>query len=329
MVAFTEQAARSRSTLRRGWITVSSDLLCLQQPIVNVALFGEPHAGDRGWVLIDAGLPFSAETIHRAAEQRFGIGARPSAIILTHGHFDHVGALLTLADQWDVPIYAHRLELPYLDGRCSYPPPDPFVGGGAMAWMSPLYPRGPIDVSGVSRELPADHSLPGMHGWRWLHTPGHTPGHVSLFRESDRSLIVGDAFVTTRQESLIFALLQPQHVSRPPAYYTVDWQSAHRSIIELTMLDPSIALAGHGQPMHGSLLHEQLQELGGTFARESIPRLGRYSWHPATANENGVLSVPPPVISNGVLLAGLALVAVATAGVLTLTLPRRSKLQMG
>ena len=66
----------------------------------------------------------------------FGHGNRPAAILLTHGHFDHVGALKTLAEEWDVPVYAHTLELPYLTGRSSYPPPDPSVGGGAMAAMS-------------------------------------------------------------------------------------------------------------------------------------------------------------------------------------------------
>ena len=42
-----------------------------------------------------------------------------------------------------------------------------------------------------------------MPGWRWVHTPGHTAGHVSLFRDADRTLIAGDAFVTTKQESAL------------------------------------------------------------------------------------------------------------------------------
>jgi glyoxylase-like metal-dependent hydrolase (beta-lactamase superfamily II) len=70
-----------------------------------------------------------------------------------------------------------------------------------MARLSPLYPRGPVNVSGRLRALPADGSVPGMPGWRWVHTPGHTPGHVSLWRESDRTILAGDAFITTRQES--------------------------------------------------------------------------------------------------------------------------------
>jgi glyoxylase-like metal-dependent hydrolase (beta-lactamase superfamily II) len=163
-----------------------------------------------------------------------------------------------------------------------------------------------------------------MHGWRWIATPGHSPGHISLFRDKDRALIVGDAFVTTKQESMVAALLQPQHVRRPPAYFTPDWQSAHRSVIELTMLDPAHALAGHGRPMHGELLQQQLQALARGFARHSIPHHGRYSKHAAIADENGVVFVPPPVVSARTLLAGAAVVALAGFGLLALAKRHRA-----
>ena len=47
-----------------------------------------------------------------------------TAIVMTHGHFDHVGALEDLAEEWDTPVDAHPLEHPYLDGKASYPPGD-------------------------------------------------------------------------------------------------------------------------------------------------------------------------------------------------------------
>jgi len=179
--------------------------------------------------LIDAGLPGFAGAIKHAATERFGKKSRPAAILMTHGHFDHVGSLETLADDWDAPIYAQLLERPYLDGRSAYPPPDPGVGGGLMAMPSPLFPPGPFDVGRRLRLLPDDHSVPHMHGWRWIHTPGHTPGHVSFWREDDRSLIGGDAFVTTRQESVYATLLQKPEMHGPPMYYTPDWDSARES----------------------------------------------------------------------------------------------------
>src|SRR5919206_1762841 len=222
------QAIQSKAESRfREWPNrVVGDLAYLRTGIVNLFLYGRPGAPNGTWVLIDAGLPGSAERIIHAAEEWIGPWAQPAAIVLTHGHFDHVGALPKLVQRWNVPVYAHRLKLPYLTGRSPYPPPDPTVGGGAMARLSMIYPRGPIDLGGRVRTLPDDRSaIPGMPGWRWIHTPGHTAGHVSLFREADRALIAGDAFVTTKQESAIAALTQRPEVHGPPAYYTSDWVS--------------------------------------------------------------------------------------------------------
>jgi len=195
------RATRERS--ERGPAPVTGDVAYYRNTMANVYFVGHPDAGDRGWVLIDAGLPGSAHRLAALAAERFGPDARPAVILLTHGHFDHVGSLGALAKRWDVPIFAHALELPYLTGEAAYPPPEPRVGGGALAAMSSLYPRGPFDFRPRVQMLPDDGTVPGMPGWRWIHTPGHTPGHVSFFRESDRTLIAGDAFVTMRQESLI------------------------------------------------------------------------------------------------------------------------------
>ena len=142
------------------------DLSYIRDRIVNVFFYGEPRAGDRNWVLVDAGLYGSAGRIERVAAERFGEGARPAAIVLTHGHFDHVGALRTLCEKWDVPVYAHELEIPYITGRSAYPPPDPTVGGGAMARMAALYPKRPIDIGHRALALPDDRTVPGMPGWR-------------------------------------------------------------------------------------------------------------------------------------------------------------------
>ena len=110
---------------------VANDVFYLLDKFVNVCFVGAAGAGDREWVLIDAGLPGSAGKIRRAAGRLFGDGARPAAIILTHGHVDHIGAIHTLARDWDAPVYAHELELPYLTGRSAYPPQDPFEIGRA------------------------------------------------------------------------------------------------------------------------------------------------------------------------------------------------------
>jgi glyoxylase-like metal-dependent hydrolase (beta-lactamase superfamily II) len=230
-----------------------------------------------GWTLIDAGLPFSTMKIKHWIEHHFGNGARPDAIILTHGHFDHVGASEELVKEWNVPVYAHADELRYLNGETKYPPPDPSVGGGLMAVMSPLYPRTSANLSGYVRALPADGSVPTLPGWRWIHTPGHAPGHISLYRNSDGTLIVGDAFCTTKTESFLASTVtEPPELHGPPAYYTPDWTLARESVRQLATLRPTTLAPGHGRPMAGIDIAPSLEKLAADFDRIAMPEHGRY-----------------------------------------------------
>jgi glyoxylase-like metal-dependent hydrolase (beta-lactamase superfamily II) len=288
-----ERSAEAPSVERDGTHEIAPDLAYQRRLIVNVVYYGAAGAGDGRWVLIDAGIPGSADAIVDAATSRFGAGARPIAIVMTHGHFDHVGALRELAERWDVPIYAHRLELPYLDGSSAYPPPDPSVGGGMMSAMSRFYPRGPIDVSHWLRALPEDGAVPGMPGWRWIHTPGHTPGHVSLWRASDRALIAGDAFITTGQESAYAVATQRPELHGPPMYYTSDWEESRASVERLSALEPELVVTGHGPAMHGAEMRKALHTLAREFDRVAIPEQGRYVNDPARSDASGVTYVPP------------------------------------
>lgn len=271
---------------------ITLDLAYRRLALVNVVFVGKPGAGDRSWVLIDAGIPGTKGLIKGAAEARFGPGARPSAIVMTHGHFDHVGVLEDLAEEWDVPVYAHDLERPYLDGSAAYPPGDPSVGGGAMALLSPLYPTKPVDVSRRLRALPADGGVPPLLGWRWVHTPGHAPGHVSFWREADRSLIVGDAFVTTAQESAYAVVLQEPELHGPPMYLTPDWTAARESVRALAALKPERVITGHGRPLHGPEMRRSLETLARDFDRVAVPEHGRYVKNPARSEDGTAYRCP-------------------------------------
>ncbi|HEX8552770.1 MAG TPA: MBL fold metallo-hydrolase [Abditibacteriaceae bacterium] len=269
-----------------GTNQIASDIAYKRLAIANIVFIGVPGAGDRNWVLVDAGVMGSASHIKKAATERFGENARPAAIVMTHGHFDHVGALEQLAKEWDAPVWAHMAEVPYLTGKASYPPADPTVGGGMMALLSKLYPRGPVDVSDRLRVLPVDGSVPPLAGWCWVHTPGHAPGHVSLWRDADRSLIVGDAFVTTAQESAYAVATQEPELHGPPMYFTPDWDMARSSVEKLAALEPELVITGHGPAMQGAAMRVALHTLARDFNGVAVPKDGKYVLHPANA-ENG------------------------------------------
>ncbi|MCR8853605.1 MBL fold metallo-hydrolase [Lysinibacillus fusiformis] len=255
-------------------LEIVPDLYQYTIQIVNIVLYGDPNTKE--FVLIDAGMPKSAEEIISVVEKRFGPNARPKAIILTHGHFDHAGGIIELINRWNVPVYAHALEMPYLTGTESYPEADPAVSSGLVAKMSPLFPNEAINLGENIQAIPSDGSVPFMQGFQWIHTPGHTPGHISLYREKDKVLIVGDAFVTVKQESLYKVITQTKEISGPPRYLTTDWQAARKSVEKLEALKPSVAITGHGLPMEGKELARELKKLVDNFEQIALPKQGKY-----------------------------------------------------
>lgn len=280
-----------------GWLPIS---------FVNVYFVGRP--GGR-WLLVDTGLPGRANQIFEAASARFGTAVPPEGIVLSHGHFDHAGSAAQLADKWDVPIYAHRLEEPYLTGRSAYPPPDPTIGG-AIAFLSRFMPWRPYDFSRRLRRLEPGQ-LPGMPDWEWLETPGHSPGHISFYRSSDRVLLAADAFATMDMDSWPGLVSGQQILARAGAPFNSDWDATRASVRKLAELRPNVVGCGHGIPMSDPNLANRLERFAKRF---EAPSHGRYVMRPARTDESGVLSVPrapfdpvPFATAAGLLAAGIAL----------------------
>ncbi|MEC5270810.1 MBL fold metallo-hydrolase [Caldifermentibacillus hisashii] len=240
--------------------------------IVNIAMVRTSN----DFVLIDTGMPESEKKIFEIVEEIFGENAKPEAIILTHGHFDHVGSIEKLLTQWDVPVSAHPLEIPYLTGQKNYPDPDGTVEGGLVAKISPMFPNEGVHLGNHVKPLQDNGELPHLSEWKWIHTPGHSDGHISLFREKDRTLIAGDAFITVKQDSLAKVLVQEREVNGPPRYLTTDWQLAKKSVEKLAALHPRVAVTGHGLPMEGEELEQGLTKLVNEFDTIAVPDYGKF-----------------------------------------------------
>lgn len=249
-------------------VDIATDILVMNFRVVTACFLGEPNGAH--WVLVDTGLENSADFILEEAEKRYGKSC-PDAIILTHGHFDHVGSAIKLSNHWNVPVYIHELELPYITGKKDYPLADSSVDEGMVAKMSPTFPHTSINLGLKAKALPKNGTIPGMKDWKWIHTPGHTVGHVSLYRESDSILIAGDAISTTKQESLLSVILQSEKISGPPKYLTENWKISEITIKHLRDLKPSLLIPSHGKPLGGKELEYHLNMLVDDFNVKVIP----------------------------------------------------------
>ena len=277
--------------------------------IANVYFVGAPGSA---WFLVDSGTPEKSKNVIKAATERYGEDSRPEFIFLTHGHFDHSGSAYELAEHWQVPIYAHELEFPYLTGVSPYPPKDPTVGG-AMAFLSRFFPVQSTRLQPHLRALPPEGEVPGHPEWRWILTPGHAPGQVSLFNEKLSVLLAGDAFATADLDSPLGLLTQQRRVSRPPSPFTYDWQAARSSVKKLAKLEPMCVGCGHGHPMTGSVVAIELNDLAENFP---MPGHGRYVPEPAQTDERGIRYVPPARPDNLPKILAAAGIAVSVAAVL-------------
>ncbi|MEX0720668.1 MAG: MBL fold metallo-hydrolase [Balneolaceae bacterium] len=253
---------------------VRSDVYYYTNQIVNIVMIGNPD--NEEWVMVDAGMPQSGEEIVNAAANRFGTDNKPAAIILTHGHFDHIGSLIHLINEWNIPVYAHPLEFPFLTGEKNYPESDTSVEGGILAKASGFYPKESINIDRILKPLPENGMVAELPDWQWIHTPGHSPGHIALYREGDKTLLSGDAFITVKQDSFYKVLVQKSEVQGPPRYLTTDWEAAWESVKKLEELKPKLVIPGHGSSMEGEELRKGLKELAANFDKIAIPDYGKF-----------------------------------------------------
>ncbi len=164
-----------------------------------------------------------------------------SLVALTHCHPDHQGAASQICETRHIPLACHEADVAAMEGRAPMLPRNLLtrvierVGGG------PAYP--------VQRILRDGDEIAGF---RVIHTPGHTAGHVIYFRESDRVAIVGDVLRSMNPFTGKVGL------GEMPGALTVDREESRRSIRKLAQFRPAIICFGHGPVLRDM---EQLDRL--------------------------------------------------------------------
>jgi hydroxyacylglutathione hydrolase len=187
-----------------------------------------------GDVLVDTGIKQSADTIAGMLE-----GRQISAIALTHAHNDHAGAMKGLAERLGVPVWCGARDREATEsGRVVLAPAFGRPRLNALVGATAAF-----DGTPVARTLEEGDSL--TSGFTVLDTPGHSPGHVSFWREADRTLICGDVFFNMHLLTTIPGLRQP------PGLFTPDPEENRRSERKLAALEPSNAGFGHGPVLRG------------------------------------------------------------------------------
>ncbi len=196
-------------------------------------------AGDDGLVLVDSGLAKRKDTILGAVT---GAGKQPTDlrhILITHYHVDHIGSLADVKGATGAKCYVHPADSPIVRGDEPQPGPNPAsllgkLAGPLMARMSPPAPATAVDV-----EVSDGEELPLAGGIKAVHTPGHTPGHLSFLLSSKKLLFVGDAAANMLR------------LGMPLGMFTADRQQAKGSIRKLAALEFDVACFGHGRVLKG------------------------------------------------------------------------------
>lgn len=180
-----------------------------------------------GEILIDAGTRWSRHRLLHDLKRR-----RLSMVALTHCHPDHQGLAKLICESRGIPLACHEAEVAAVEGRAPMQPDNWLVRFGHRFIAGPSHP--------VSRALRDGDELAGF---RVIHAPGHTPGHMMLFRESDRLVIAGDVLAN------INMLKMREELVEPPPFFSSDRAENRRSAVMLARLEPSIVCFGHGPPL--------------------------------------------------------------------------------
>jgi hydroxyacylglutathione hydrolase len=202
-----------------------------------------------GVVQFDAGSKAMTKAARAAGEELGGV----KRVVLGHAHADHRGT----APSMGVPVLCHPDEVADAESDASIAPYWDLskLPVAPVRWIYPLLLRrwdgGAVRIDGTVSE--GDE----VAGFRVLHFPGHAPGLIGLWRESDRVAVVSD--VVYLVDSARLKPLPPGEASVPHPAWAWDHARSKESVRRLAALEPKVVCAGHALPLRGDNLRETLE----------------------------------------------------------------------
>lgn len=211
-----------------------------------------------GYWLIDTGLPGNRSPIEALIAEAGLDVSKLQGIILTHQDIDHIGGL----PQWldapagrEIPVYAHQDDRGPIDATAPLIKVSPERRASLLESMPEQVRQSFLHVfsgehTNVTSVLSGGETLPFAGGLAVIHTPGHTPGHVSLYHVPSKTLIAGDAM--TVAEGVL-------NGPNPP--FTPDMPKALRSLQSLAAFEIDAVICYHGGLVRGEEVQQRIAEI--------------------------------------------------------------------
>jgi glyoxylase-like metal-dependent hydrolase (beta-lactamase superfamily II) len=181
--------------------------------------------------LVDTGMPKSTKKILNYINKINRQPSNISKILLTHCHIDHVGSAYELKRITSAKVGVHQEDADFVSGKKSMPVPKGAMGILFKA-MSPFFKFKLVEPDITLQENDKIGRLIVVH------TPGHTPGSISLYDPARKVLFAGDTVRFTKGK-----------INGPPERFTLNMHQAIQSIEKISQLDFDVMLSGHGEPL--------------------------------------------------------------------------------